>query len=50
MAKKVIIEISLVPEALRKRSEEIEEEIWRGFREGSIIIPWSFEIEKIRVT
>ncbi len=49
MVKKVIIEILLVPESLDKRSDEIEDEILKEFREGPLMIPWSCEIEKISV-
>lgn len=49
MVKKVIIEILLVPQSLDKRSDEIEGEILKEFREGFLMILWSYEIEKIRV-
>lgn len=49
MVKKIIIEILLVPESLDKRSDEIEGEILKEFRESFLRIPWSYEIEKIRV-
>jgi len=49
MAKKLIIEILLVPESLNKKSDEIESEILKEFKEGFLRIPWSYEIEKIRV-
>lgn len=49
MVKKVIIEILLVPESIDKRTDEIEGEILKEFREGFTTIPWSYEIEKIRV-
>jgi len=49
MVKKVIIEILLVPESLDKESDEIEGEILKEFREGFLMIPWSYEIEKISV-
>jgi hypothetical protein len=40
MAKKVIIEFSLVEESSEKRNEELEKEILDGLSEGGIIIPW----------
>lgn len=49
MVKKVIIEVILVPESLDKRSDEIKEEILKEFREGFLKIPWSYEIEKVKV-
>ena len=49
MVKKVIIEILLVPESLNKQSDEIEDEILKEFREGFLVIPWSYEIEKVSV-
>ena len=49
MVRKAIIEILLVPESLDKRSDEIEEEILKAFRDGFLVIPWSYDIEKIRV-
>jgi hypothetical protein len=49
MVKKVIMKILLVPESVDKRSDEIAEDILKEFREGFLMIPWSREIEKIRV-
>jgi len=49
MVKKVIIEILLVPESIEKRSDEIENEILKKFREEFLMIPWCYEVEKIRV-
>ena len=49
MVKRAIVEILLVPESLDKRSDEIEDEILKEFREGFLMIPWSAEIGKIRV-
>ena len=49
MVKKVIIEILLVPQSLDKPSDEIEDEILKEFREGFLMIPWSYKIEKIKV-
>lgn len=49
MVKKVIIEVLLVPESLNKRSDEIREEILKAFREGFLVIPWSYDIEKIKI-
>jgi len=49
MVKKVIIQILLVQESLDKPSGEIEDKILKEFQEGSLTIPWSAEIEKIKV-
>jgi len=49
MVKKVIIEILLVPQSLDKSSDEIEDEILKEFREGFLMIPWGYKIEKIKV-
>jgi len=49
MAKKVIIEILLVPESFNKKSEKIENEILKDFNEGFFRIPWGYEIEKVTV-
>ena len=49
MVKKVIIEILLVPESLDKPSNEIKDEILKEFSEDFLRIPWSAEIEKIRI-
>jgi hypothetical protein len=49
MTKKLIIEILLVPESLEKKPDDIESEILKEFDEGFLRIPWSYEIEKIRV-
>jgi len=49
MTKKVIIEILLIPESLERKSQEIVDDILKEFREGFLRIPWSYEIEKIRV-
>ena len=49
MVKKVIIEILLVPQSLDKPSDENEDEILKEFREGFLMIPWGYKIEKIKV-
>jgi len=49
MAKKVIIEVVLVPEASNKQSGEIEREILEEIRYGSLVIPWCDRVEKISV-
>jgi len=49
MVKKIIIEILLVPESLDKQPDEIVDDILKEFHEGFLTIPWSCEIEKIRV-
>jgi len=46
---KVIIEVVLVPESSNKRSEEIEREILKEIRYGSVFIPWCDKVEKVRV-
>ena len=40
MAKKVIIEFSLVEESAEERNEELEKEILSGLSEDGIVIPW----------
>jgi hypothetical protein len=49
MVKKVIIEILLVPQSLDKPSDENEDEILKEFREGFLMNPWGYRIEKIKV-
>jgi hypothetical protein len=49
MIKKVIIKAVLVPESLSRRSQEIEREILKEIRRGSLVIPWCGEVEKVRV-
>ena len=49
MVKKVIIEIILVPESFDEQSDKIKEEILKELREGFSLIPWSYEIEHVRV-
>lgn len=49
MAKKVIIEISLVEESAEKANQEIVNEIFNDLSEGRIIIPWCKKVEKVAV-
>jgi len=49
MKRKVTIEILLVQESLEKKPSEIEDEIWKEFHEGYLVIPWSLRIEGIKV-
>jgi hypothetical protein len=49
IVKKVIIEILLVPQSLDKPFDEIDDEILKEFREGFLMIPWGYKIEKIKV-
>jgi len=50
MAKKVIIEISLVEESAEKANEEIEKEIFDELSVGLLVIPWCKKVEKVTVT
>ncbi len=50
MAKKAIIEISLVEESSEKTNNEIANEIFEFLSEGSSIIPWYKRVEKVFVT
>jgi len=50
MAKKVIIEISLVEESVEKTNEEIEKEIFDELSGGIPLIPWCKKVEKVTVT
>jgi hypothetical protein len=49
MVRKVIIELLLVPESIEKKPAEIEMEILTELCEGFLRIPWSYEIERVRV-
>lgn len=49
MVRKVIIEAVLVPESLERRPKEIEMEILREIRCGSLVIPWCDRVEKVVV-
>ncbi len=49
MARKVIIEASLVPESTDEKPEKIEREISRKFLEEHLIIPWCEKIEKVKI-
>jgi hypothetical protein len=49
MAKKVIIELSLIEESARKVNQEIVNEIFSDLSEGQIIIPWCKKVEKVAV-
>ncbi|MEM3725863.1 MAG: hypothetical protein QXK98_03260 [Candidatus Bathyarchaeia archaeon] len=46
MIRKVIIEAVLVPESSNKHSREIEREILKEIRDGSLVIPWCDRVEK----
>jgi len=50
MAKKVIIEISLVEESVEKANAEIEKEILDELYGGILVIPWCKKVEKVTVT
>jgi len=49
MAKKVIIEISLVEESVEKTNEEIEKEIFNELSASIPVIPWCKKVEKVIV-
>ena len=49
MRRKLIIEISLIPESEEKEMREIEDEVRKEFNECHLIVPWSDKIEKVKV-
>jgi translation elongation factor EF-1beta len=49
MKKKVVIEISLVPESSDKKSAEIEKEIREELQSDFPRIPWVSNVESIKV-
>jgi len=49
MVRKVVIEAALVEESLSKQSKEIEQEILKEIRHGSLVIPWCSKVEKVSV-
>jgi hypothetical protein len=49
MAKRVIIELSLVEESAKKINQEIVNEIFSDLSEGRIILPWCKKVEKVVV-
>jgi hypothetical protein len=49
MAKKVLIEISLVEESEEKANKEIVDEIFNDLSEGISVIPWCKKVEKVAV-
>ena len=50
MAKRVIIEFSLVEESLGKTNQEIANEIFNELTGGESCIPWCREVKKVVVT
>lgn len=50
MAKKAIIEITLVDESSEKTNKEIEKEISEELSENMHIIPWAAKTERMTVT
>jgi hypothetical protein len=50
MAKKAVIEISLVEESAEKANKEIGKEIFNVLSEGRLVIPWCKKVEKVTVT
>jgi len=50
MAKRVVIELSLVEESVGKANKDIEEEIFNDLCEGRQVIPWCKKVEKVTVT
>jgi hypothetical protein len=51
MAKKVIIELSLVDESSERPNNEIANEIFGAIQNGNpLLIPWCKEINKVTVT
>jgi hypothetical protein len=49
VARKVIIEISLVEESSEKTNDEIASEIFNEISEGRTVIPWCKQVEKVAV-
>lgn len=49
MAKKAVIEVSLVEESIEKTNKEIEKEIREELSEKLHMIPWAAGIEKMTI-
>jgi len=49
MAKKVIIELSLIEESAKQANQKIIDEIFNDLSEGRIIIPWCKKVEKVAI-
>jgi hypothetical protein len=49
MAKRVIIELSLVEESLQKKNKELETEIFIDLSRAGIVIPWCKTVERVTV-
>lgn len=47
MGKKALIEISLVEESDEKTNDEIANEIYKELSEGTTIIPWCRQVNKV---
>ena len=50
MAKRVLIEFTLVEESSAKANQEIANEIFNELSEGKSCIPWCREVKKVIVT
>jgi hypothetical protein len=50
MARKAIIEISLVEECSEKTNQEVANEIFKELSEGETLIPWCKQVNKVVVT
>jgi hypothetical protein len=49
MAKKAVIEVSLVRESAERTNKEIEKEIFEELLENLRMIPWAAKTEKVTV-